>query len=300
MPKQRDSRDGDDNDRHIGDEQDTEQDSGDGQPSGDGRGIGETRQFAPPEFEHAHDPDEVTVQLDVAGARLEDWLVQQAKGPRGAQGVQEPSDGPVFVDETGRRSRRYRRIGMAVGLACAVYAVVIIVTLLSGNSSAPWLPVPGKEDDKPASRVDSPTLPPASADPSAPANPSAGPNPSADPGTTSAPGVDPLPSTSVSPTESDEPTEPEPSDPATEPEPTVDPPTGPDPTNDPTDEPTTPTQDPDPDPTPTDDPTVDPPPDGSDSVAGGQPAGDTASVEPIGVIDVIEQPPAPSSPEIIL
>ena len=65
---------------------------------------------------------------------------------------QDAPDGPVFVDETGRRSRRYRRIGVIVGIACAVYAVIIVGTLLSGNSSAPWLPIKPK-DDKPASQV---------------------------------------------------------------------------------------------------------------------------------------------------
>ena len=94
--------------------------------------------------EHTHDPHEVTVQLDGVGRQLEDWLVQQAKG---APNAQDASDGPVFVDETGRRSRRYRRIGMAVGMACAVYAVVILATLLSGNSSAPWLPELGQEQE---------------------------------------------------------------------------------------------------------------------------------------------------------
>ncbi|BFO22016.1 hypothetical protein SHKM778_84040 [Streptomyces sp. KM77-8] len=46
----------------------------------------------------------------------------------------------MFVDESGRRSRLYRRIGMAVGLACAGYAVVMVATLLSGNSDAPGCP----------------------------------------------------------------------------------------------------------------------------------------------------------------
>ncbi|MEV5955884.1 hypothetical protein AB0M11_19285 [Streptomyces sp. NPDC051987] len=61
---------------------------------------------------------------------------------------------PVLVDESGRRSRRLRRLGMAVGLACAVYAVVIVVTLLSGSSDAPWLPVPGQNADRPVGKVD--------------------------------------------------------------------------------------------------------------------------------------------------
>ncbi|MFJ8943096.1 hypothetical protein ACIRG4_07390 [Streptomyces sp. NPDC102395] len=92
-----------------------------------------------------HDPDEVTVQLD---------------SPPG--NGQDASEVPVFVDESGRRSRTFRRIGIAVGLACAAYAVVIVGTLLSGNSNAPWLPVPGPKDDEPASQVDTGPQPSAS------------------------------------------------------------------------------------------------------------------------------------------
>ncbi|CAM5741709.1 hypothetical protein SALBM311S_01413 [Streptomyces alboniger] len=107
----------------------------------------------------AHDPYEVTVQLDGIGQQLEDLLVRQAKSADGPGGSQDGSDGPVFVDESGRRSRLYRRIGIAVGMACGVYAVVIVATLLSGNSNAPWLPVPGQEVGKPAGKVES-TKPP--------------------------------------------------------------------------------------------------------------------------------------------
>ncbi|MFI8192145.1 hypothetical protein ACIF8T_25740 [Streptomyces sp. NPDC085946] len=100
---------------------------------------------------HTHDPHEVTVQLDAV--QLGDGLLRQAPGR--PAGTPEPSsDGPVFVDASGRRSRRFRRIGMAVGLACAGYAVVIVSTVLSGNSNAPWLPVPGQQDDRPAGQVD--------------------------------------------------------------------------------------------------------------------------------------------------
>ncbi|WP_221357422.1 hypothetical protein [Streptomyces beigongshangae] len=115
--------------------------------------------------EHSHDPHEVTVQLDGVGRQTEDWLVQQAKGAPGAR-TQEAADRPVFVDETGRRSRRYRRIGMAVGLACAVYAMVVLATLVSGNSSAPWLPELGQKGDTPAGEVDAPPLTAESAEPS--------------------------------------------------------------------------------------------------------------------------------------
>ncbi|MFD5832005.1 hypothetical protein ACFWHV_00280 [Streptomyces collinus] len=105
-----------------------------------------------------HDPHEVTVQLDAV--QLGDGFLRQAKEGPGAEAA---ADRPVFVDESGRRSRRYRRIGMAVALACGAYAVVIVATLLSGNSNAPWLPVPAKDDNPPAGQVDTPSLPAESA-----------------------------------------------------------------------------------------------------------------------------------------
>lgn len=108
---------------------------------------------APGAEAQTHDPHEVTVQLDAV--QLGEGFLRQVKEGPGAEAV---ADRPVFVDESGRRSRRYRRIGMAVALACGVYAVVIVATLLSGNSNAPWLPVPTKEDNPPAGQVDSPPL----------------------------------------------------------------------------------------------------------------------------------------------
>ncbi|MGW5093614.1 hypothetical protein ACWEQ1_00330 [Streptomyces nodosus] len=112
--------------------------------------------------EHDHDPHEVTVQLE--RIPRQPGMTARRPGP-GGPGEREGADGPVFVDESGRRSRRFRRIGMAVGLACAVYAVVIVATLLSGNSDAAWLPVPG-QDDAPASKVDTSPLPEESVPPS--------------------------------------------------------------------------------------------------------------------------------------
>ncbi|MBB5795110.1 hypothetical protein [Streptomyces caelestis] len=109
---------------------------------------------------HSHDPHEVTVQLDAV--QLGDGFVRQVKEGTGA-GPETTGDRPVFVDESGRRSRRFRRIGIAIALACGGYAVVIVATLLSGNSNAPWLPVPGQEGS-PAGQVDAPPL----SEPSAP------------------------------------------------------------------------------------------------------------------------------------
>ncbi|MEV7889478.1 hypothetical protein ACWD3I_00305 [Streptomyces sp. NPDC002817] len=198
-------------------------------------------------WSNTHDPHEVTVQLDAVALRADNRLVGQAGGD-----TAEGSDGPVFVDESGRRSRRYRRIGIFVGLACAIYAVVIVTTLLSGNSNAPWLPVPGQGEGKEAGQVDNSPLPGetvlptdggslspgASPSPSdtTTASPSAGataPGATAtaqDPGTTADP--EPTATKTTSGTGSNPTSNPEPTDPATSspPEPT--------PTEEPTPDPT--------------------------------------------------------------
>ncbi|MGW0841348.1 hypothetical protein ACWD26_14490 [Streptomyces sp. NPDC002787] len=110
-----------------------------------------------------HDPHEVTVQLDGLGREVDEGPGRHA-GKDGSAGAGQDSDGPVFVDESGRRRNLYRRLGIAVGTACAAYAVVIVGTLVSGNSDAPWLPVPMQKDDKPAGKVDTPPEPDESAD----------------------------------------------------------------------------------------------------------------------------------------
>ncbi|MGW1891710.1 hypothetical protein ACWCP6_15860 [Streptomyces sp. NPDC002004] len=43
--------------------------------------------------------------------------------------------------------------------------MVIAVTLLSGNATAPWLPMPGPQGDPPAGRVETSPLPSGSAKP---------------------------------------------------------------------------------------------------------------------------------------
>ncbi|AIJ15505.2 hypothetical protein SLITK23_29770 [Streptomyces lividans] len=137
---------------------------------------------------HTHDPHEVTVQLDAV--HLGDGVLLRADSGHRKRGP-EASDGPVFVDASGRRSRLYRRLGILVGIACAVYAVVIVSTLLSGNSDAPWMPVPGQEEGAPAGQVDTTPAPSQSAQPSGTGNattPQA--TPSADAGVTTEPGVE--------------------------------------------------------------------------------------------------------------
>ncbi|MCX2925175.1 hypothetical protein [Streptomyces sp. NEAU-W12] len=138
--------------------------------------------------EHTHDPHEVTVQLDAV--QFGDGVLRATPGRHRSGAGHDAGDGPVFVDETGRRSRLYRRIGLAVGLACAGYAAVIVATLMSGNSTAPWMPVPGQEQEQPAGKVETSPRPaepdaspsadpppgtgPTAGDPDAPASPAAG------------------------------------------------------------------------------------------------------------------------------
>ncbi|MYR41175.1 hypothetical protein GTW67_03875, partial [Streptomyces sp. SID5910] len=147
--------------------------------------------------DHTHDPHEVTVQLDAV--QLGDGVIRRAatKSP-GKHAASDGSDGPVFVDESGRRSRRFRRIGIALGGACAIYAVVIVSTLLSGNSNAPWLPVPGQQQGKPAGQVDTTPAPSQSAQPSASGSAGPGTSPSAGTGAATTPGADaPAPGTTA-------------------------------------------------------------------------------------------------------
>ncbi|WP_435059477.1 hypothetical protein [Streptomyces sp. bgisy060] len=120
---------------------------------------------APDAADQAHDPNEVTVQLDAVriGGGDDSWSLQPAEvvpDPR-----REPN-GPVFVDESGRRSRRFRRLGTLLGVACAVYAVVIVATLLTGNSSAPWVPLPEQQEAVPAGQGEASASPTGSTDPS--------------------------------------------------------------------------------------------------------------------------------------
>ncbi len=129
--------------------------------------------------EPLHDPHELTVQLAAV-----DVASLASSGSGGPLDHQDATGTPVFVDESGRRSRRLRRLGAAVGVACAVYAVVIVATLVSGNSSAPWLPLPGEADDTPAGQIEISPLPSVSASPTgsesaAPATDPTGPAPAA-------------------------------------------------------------------------------------------------------------------------
>ncbi|MFS0696251.1 hypothetical protein [Streptomyces nitrosporeus] len=82
---------------------------------------------------HTYEPVDATIRLGGLGRQLAD-LRAQATPP-------DASDNPVFVDESGRRGKTYRRLGWFLAAVCAVYAVTLVVAVLGGNSSAPWLPI---------------------------------------------------------------------------------------------------------------------------------------------------------------
>lgn len=153
---------------------------------------------------HTHEPNDVTVQLDGLGRQLSELTAEP--------GVPEGSDGPVFVDESGRRSKTFRRLGWVLAAVCACYAVTLVVALLGGNSSAPWLPLSGQKQHKKADEVQAPPAPSGSADAVVPvgATPgaveteqvvggSATPSAGAGSGSASAPGKDPSKPTAVVP-----------------------------------------------------------------------------------------------------
>ncbi|MFJ8468663.1 hypothetical protein [Streptomyces swartbergensis] len=235
---------------------------------------------------HAHDPHEVTVQLDAV--QLGDGFVRQVEEGTGA-GSGTTGDRPVFVDESGRRSRRFRRIGIAVALACGVYAVVIVATLLSGNSNAPWLPVPGQKEGRPAGQVDTPPQPTESAPAGDTGATAPGSAPATEEATAPAPGPGALqPAASASPGRSGTAARPSPTATPTTPAAPGKGVTDPTPTE-PADPPTTPATDPT--------PTVEPTPEPTEPTGAGDSGGTDTVAEgppetPPAVQPPVAQPPA--------
>ncbi|WP_395295521.1 hypothetical protein ACF9IK_19840 [Kitasatospora hibisci] len=60
-----------------------------------------------------------------------------------SQQAAETAAAPVFVDSSGRRQRRVRRLGLLLAVPAAGYLVLVASTMLGGPSvSAPFLPLP--------------------------------------------------------------------------------------------------------------------------------------------------------------
>ncbi|WP_139140747.1 hypothetical protein [Streptomyces abyssalis] len=71
-----------------------------------------------------------------------------------SEGQPEGGTAPVFVDNSGGRRRRWRRLGLALGAVGGGYALVVAVTVAGGNSEAPWgVLIPGDGDSPRATRV---------------------------------------------------------------------------------------------------------------------------------------------------
>lgn len=100
---------------------------------------------------HTHEPNEVTIQLDGLGRQLSELLPEP--------GAPEGSDGPVFVDESGRRSKTLRRFGWVLAAVCVCFAVTLVGAVLGGSSSAPFLPLSGQEEHRKADEVQVPPAP---------------------------------------------------------------------------------------------------------------------------------------------
>lgn len=98
---------------------------------------------------HTHEPIDVTIELDGLGRQLSELPAGSRPAPESGPAREvrpDGSDGPVFVDESGRRSKKFRRAGWVVAVACACYAVMLGVAVIGGSSSAPWLQIPGLVD----------------------------------------------------------------------------------------------------------------------------------------------------------
>ncbi|WP_101388532.1 hypothetical protein [Streptomyces sp. TLI_146] len=102
-----------------------------GSPQAPDRSQDHVRTQAQPQFP-SQDRTQVQARVHVPAQDL-------AQAPVAAGDV----DGPVFVDESGRRGKNLRRLGWVFGLACTCYAVMLVGSLVGGSSRAPWLGIPG-------------------------------------------------------------------------------------------------------------------------------------------------------------
>jgi len=106
-----------------------------------------------------YEPIDMTIELDGVGRRLSGLGLPAGEGSVKESGPDrepdsESPDGPVFVDESGQRGKKFRRAGWVLTAVCACYAVTLVVLLVGGSSSAPWLQIPGLAPAKEPDRVE--------------------------------------------------------------------------------------------------------------------------------------------------
>ncbi|MEV8333804.1 hypothetical protein OG501_25610 [Streptomyces niveus] len=98
---------------------------------------------------------DVTVELDGLGRQLSELPGRAADGTGiPAARAADSSDGPVFVDASGRRSKKLRRLGWVLAIASACYAIALVAALIGGNSTAPLLQIPGVSDKRDSEKVE--------------------------------------------------------------------------------------------------------------------------------------------------
>lgn len=72
-------------------------------------------------------------------------VLRQLSGPVARAHPADGQDGPVFVDESGRRSKTLRKVGWLIAAVCAAFAASIVLSLFGGDSTAPSLPLTTQE-----------------------------------------------------------------------------------------------------------------------------------------------------------
>ncbi|MFI5807800.1 hypothetical protein [Streptomyces sp. NPDC051561] len=114
-----------------------------------GAQTGQTRQIR-----QIRDADDRTMQLDSLGTH---FARRDHSGPVLPELSTDDGNGPVFVDESGRRGKKFRRAGWILGAICAVYAAMLVASLIGGNSFAPGgMLIPGiSASDEKADKVKS-------------------------------------------------------------------------------------------------------------------------------------------------
>nr|BFD89607.1 hypothetical protein KitaXyl93_09670 [Kitasatospora sp. Xyl93] len=134
-----------------------------------------TDRFAPVAGPADHQPwpgeaqDPPTAELPV----LADTADEQPPSPPAPGSPPVPP--PVFVDASGRRQRRIRRLGVALAVPAGGYLVLLASTLLGGPTvSAPFLPIPQPAAPSAPARAATPSAAPSAA-PEAAAPPDAPP-----------------------------------------------------------------------------------------------------------------------------
>jgi hypothetical protein len=80
------------------------------------------------------------------------------RGRRRKRRGNESAEGPVFVDNSGRRSKMLRRIGLLVGVLCVGYAVVLGLAFMGIGTSSPsnLLPFGGGQGGGPGQNGNAP------------------------------------------------------------------------------------------------------------------------------------------------